>query len=464
MTYHGTVLEKRTAQKSTKGRIVRIALLLVLAGAGASAFFYRDVLATRLTKVLAVTEEDPVPTQRLERVSYQLKAPAIGEITGLESVPVSTPSTRGGGLKISWLIPEGSFINEGDPVIRYDSTDAQLNFERQQNTLQANQQRTKITAGKQDTDEKVLVIDRTDAEEEYEYAMTVLPQDETIFSKWDIIEAKINAGFAKERINFLQNKGKVQKRIARADQQILAIERSRAQVELNIARQTLDSLEVRSPASGLVLYRRERMREPQLGDESWPGQVILEIVDLAALQARVYVLERDAGSLEKGRPVLVYLDSIPEKVYSGIVRSVAALAQPLERNSPLKYFICEVNITDAGDDIKRIKPGMALKADVVLEKYDSCFVVPASAVTVKGEQATVYVQQGEEFKPLTVELGAASHGQSTILKGVDPGMTIAMRNPFETRKAHLPDFSKAGAGRQMRGGPGGPGMMIRIGR
>ena len=61
----------------------------------------------------------------------------------------------------------------------------------------------------------MLGYDRTDAEKDYEYAMTVLPQDETIFSKWEIIEAKINAGFAKEKIDFLANKGKVQKRIAR---------------------------------------------------------------------------------------------------------------------------------------------------------------------------------------------------------------------------------------------------------
>jgi RND family efflux transporter MFP subunit len=459
MTYHG---ELNTGQTKLKGRLVRIGAIALVAVAACVAVLYRDTLATRVTRVFAATEEDPVPVQRLERVAYQLKVPADGEITGLESVAVATPSTRGGGLKISWLIPEGSFVREGDSVIRYDSTDAQLSVERYENTMEANRQRSTIASGKQTTDEKVLVIDRTDAEEEYEYAMTVLPQDETIFSKWDIIEAKINAGFAKERIGFLENKSRVQKRIARADQQILAIERNRAQTELQIAKQTLDSLEVRAPADGLVLYRRERMREPQMGDESWPGQVLLEIVDLAALQARVYVLERDAGSLSKDRPVLVKLDSIPEKEFRGTIRNVAALAQSLERNSPLKYFICEVVIKDAGEDMKRIKPGMSLKSEIILEKYDSCFVVPAGAVTSKGTDNVVYIRQKEEFVPRNVQIGAASHGQSTILSGVEEGMTIAMRNPFETRKAHLPDFSKAGSGRGMRGGPPG-GMMIRIG-
>lgn len=456
MTYHGDDLNVK--RSTPRGRLARIGLFLFFAALGMLGVMYRDTLTTRITHVLAASEEDPVPVQRLEKVPYQLEIPATGEITGLESLPVSTPSTRGGGLKIAWLVPEGSFVNTGDLLVRYDSTDAQLNYEKQENTLEANKQRGQITAGTTSTNEKVLAIDRTDAEKEYEYAMTVLPQDETIFSKWDIIEAKINAGFAKERISFLQNKGRVQKRVARADQQILVIERNKAQAELTIAKQTLASLEVRAPRAGLVLYRRDRMRDPQIGDESWPGQVLIELVDLAALQARVYVLERDAGSLAKDRGVVVRLDSIPEKVYQGTVRNVAALAQALERNSPLKYFICDVSITNAGEDLKRIKPGMSLKAEIILEKYDSCFVVPAGAVTTKGADTLVYVQQGNKFVPRPVTVGAASHGQSTILAGVDAGTVIAVRNPFETRKAYLPDFSKAGAA-----GGGGGRMMIRMG-
>jgi hypothetical protein len=282
-------------------------------------------------------------------------------------------------------------------------------------------------------------------------------------SKWEIIEAKINAGFAKERIDFLTNKGKVQKRIARSDQQILAIERGKAQAEIEVAKQTLSALELKAPKPGLVLYRREFNRDPQVGDESWPGQVLIEIIDLEALQARLYVLERDAGSLGKGNEVMVRLDSIPEKTYHGVVRSVSALAQPLERNSPLKYFTCEVTIRDAGPDMRRIKPGMSLKADVVLENYDACYVVPASAITSKDSVNTIHIKQGEKFTARQVKVGEAAHGQATILEGVNDGELIAMRNPFEVRKAYLPDFGKAQAGgRRGPGGPGGPGGGMRI--
>jgi len=448
------------------GRIARLVGLLLVVVAVVVALSYREELRGRVTKAFVPTDEDPVPVARLTKEPFRLTVPAIGEIVGLGSTPVPTPNTRSGSLKVAWLIQEGTFVKAGDTLIRYDSTDARLNLERQQNTLDANQERSKLTTDKQTTDEKVLGLDRQDAEMQYDYVMTVLPEDETIFSKWEIIEAKIDAGFAKERVTFLNNKGKTQKRIARSDQQILAIERNQAQAEIGVAEQTLNSLELKAPSAGLVLWRRDHRRDPQVGDESFGGQILVEIVDLAVLQARVYVLERDGGHLAKGQEVVIRLDAVPEKEFHGQIRSASTLAAALERNSPLKYFTCDAQISDAGADLKRIRPGMSLKGEVILEKYDKCFVVPATAVTTKEKNDLVYVQQGSDFKAKTVKTGLSTHGQAVILTGVEDGDVIALRNPFETRKLTLPDFSKASAGdrRGGRGMGGGPPMMIRMDR
>jgi multidrug efflux pump subunit AcrA (membrane-fusion protein) len=455
-----------TQTKSESGGVTkhlwRIAALLILIVAGVLLFQYRDTLSIHISQVLASGEDDPIPVAKLSKQAFSVTVPSTGEVVGLKTTSITTPETTSrGSMKLAWLIPEGSFVQAGDAVVRFDNTDAQLNLEQRQNTLEENQQQTKITTLDQATNEKVLAIDRTDAEMDYEYAMTVMPEDETIFSKWDIITAQADANYAKERIDFLKSKGKTQKRIARSDQQILAIERNKAQAEIAVIQDTLNSLEVRSPAAGLVIYTRDHHNEdPQIGDECHPGESIIELVNLDVLQARIYVLERDGGNLEKGLPVEIKLDAIPEKIFHGTIRTVSSVAGSLELDSPLRYFTCDVDILDAGQDLKRIRPGMNLRGDVVLEQYDSCFVIPSSAVTYREKEGDclVYLKQGEDFVQREVQTGLGTQGEAIILDGVQDGDLIALRNPYQTRQLYLPDFSKGGTDTR-NGMPGG--MMMR---
>jgi HlyD family secretion protein len=462
MAYHEREFERK---KAGWGRLVlRIVGILILVGAVAAVAMYRDQIMKRVTKVLAAGDEEPIPVLSLERGPLTLEVQANGEIVGLETVPVPTPSTRAGTLKLAWLIPEGTMVSSGDAVVKFDSTDTLLQLEQQNNTLNQNLENTKITTGTQQLNDKSALIDRTQAEMDYQYSMRVKPEDETIFSKWDILDAQINATFAKARIDNLAAKAKVTKRVNKSQLQVQAIQRNRAQGEVTLIQQQLASMELRSPAQGLLLYRRDRRKDPQIGDSCQAGQVLVEVVDLNALQARIYVLEKEAGNLTKGKQVTIQLDALPDKEFHGEVRTASSVAAALERNSPLKYFTCDVTIRDAGEYLRYIKPGMALLARVILEKYESCFVVPASALTEKGNDILVYIKQGDTFVPRTVQIGFGKHGQATILSGVNEKELIALRNPFEVRKLKLPDFSKASLnqGQRGRGGPGGGEMRMMI--
>jgi len=468
MKYTGEDVE--TTGKTRGKNLGRIIALVMLIVCGLLIFQYRTTLATKLTNVFAASEEDPVPVTELNRQQFLLTVPATGEIVGLETTTIVTPETSRGSLTLAWLIPEGSFVQPGDTVVRFDGTDAELNLESRQNNLLENELNTQITTLNQGTDERVLGMDRTDAEMEYEYAMTIMPEDESIFSKWDIITAQADANYARERISFLDSKEKTQRRIARSDQQILSIDRNRAQSEVAIIQNMLNSLELQTTAPGLVLYQRDHREDPQIGDEYHAGQGLIELVNLDILQARIYVLERDGGSLAKGLPIVLKLDAIPDKDFHGTISSLSSVAGEIERDSVLRYFTCDVAIIDAGNDLKRIRPGMNLEADVILEEYESCFVVPSSAVSIENNQTLVYVQSGEEnFEPRTVEMGLGSHGEAVILDGIEEGELIALRNPRGERQLYLPDFNKGASSEQdmmmmMRGGGGGmnPGMIRRM--
>jgi len=122
----------------------RIGGLVLLIAVGWTLFYYRGALSSRISKTFAATDEDPIPVTKLVRQPFSLAVSANGEVVGLETTPVPTPNTSSGSLTIAWMIPEGSFVKVGDPVVRFDSTDAKLSLEKQQNTLDANGENTKI--------------------------------------------------------------------------------------------------------------------------------------------------------------------------------------------------------------------------------------------------------------------------------------------------------------------------------
>ena len=455
--------ERKPKKSKLKGRIILCAVLII---AGGTLLYFRENLSDRITKVLASTEKDPIPVTLLERQPFSLTVTADGEIIGLEAVAVTTPNTSAGQLTIAWLVEEGTFVNAGDVIVRFDSTDARLQLESRQNSLESNLQNTKIADNQRATDENNRKIDLRIAEEDYNFSIKTMAQDETIYSRWDIISAAADERYNRENLEVLKNRVRTQQRADRSRQQVQTIERNRIQTEVTRYEQTLGSLELLAPVGGMVLYYRDRQREPALGDNSSPGQTIIEIINLDALQAKINVLERDGGYLEKGLPVKIRLDAVPDKVYQGEIRTVSSVAQSLVRNSPLRYFTCEITIRDAGPDLKLIRPGMYLRGDVVLHEYDSCFIVPSGAVTNRDLQndSVVFVKKGDRFETRVVETGLSSHGEAVILSGVDEGELIALVNPEGTRKLSLPDFNTSTTTTQpkakiMMMGGGGGGMM-----
>jgi len=438
----------------------------MLVGACAGVALYRDPITRWVGVKLALTQtSDPIPVLALEQGPLQLEIEADGEIVGLETIPVATPVTGAGSLKLAWLAAEGAMVAPGDALIRYDSTDMLLNLESQKNTLSDNLLQTKVDTGSQQLNERSLAIEQTTAQIDLDYTLKTKPEDPAIFSQWEIINAQLNADFAKSRIENLAAKANTLKRQNRSARQISTIARTRAETEVNILEKACAALEVKAPEEGLVVYRRDRRQDPNIGDSCQPGQVMIDLVNLNALQARIYVLEKEASGLAKGEMVAIRLDAFPDKEFHGEVISVSSLASTIERNGVLKYFTCNVVINDARSYLKAIRPGMALRARVVLKKYDSCFVVPISALDFEeqGEKTYVYIKKPDGFEKRAVKLGLGKHGQATILTGVSDQELIALQNPVKTKKLSLPDFSKASVETQSRrGGPGMGGEMMRL--
>ena len=66
------------------------------------------------------TVKTEIPTAPVTRGEFVISQSANGSVDAKRAYVISTPRVRG--LQITWLAPEGSMVNEGDPVIKFDAT------------------------------------------------------------------------------------------------------------------------------------------------------------------------------------------------------------------------------------------------------------------------------------------------------------------------------------------------------
>src|SRR5436309_4281931 len=130
------------------------------------------------------------------------------------------------------------------------------------------------------------------------------------------------------------------------------IERSKADIRIRQAEKGLGSLRVVAPHDGIIVFERNwRGESLSLGESVWPGQKIAEIPDLRALEARVLVLEADAGGLKSGLPARVTIEGRPGKEYAAKVTRVEAIAKTKNWNVPTKYFETVLSLERTDPDL-----------------------------------------------------------------------------------------------------------------
>src|SRR5262249_15600938 len=153
-------------------------------------------------------------------------------------------------------------------------------------------------------------------------------------------------------------------------------------IRINQVEKALASLKLISPASGIVSYN-----DPGFffgGYSLMPGRVVyvgmplFNLVNPNKMEAKCYVLEKDAGELRIGESATVTLDPFPGVEFTGKVKSIDKLARPIDRDSPVKYFQTIVSLDKADPNL--MKPGVKMKAQITATEMKSVIILPRSAI------------------------------------------------------------------------------------
>ena len=189
---------------------------------------------------------------------------------------------------------------------------------------------------------------------------------------------------------------------------------------------------VRAPSAGIISVLQHWMGSGEApyraGDRAWPGAAIAELPDASTLRISARVDESERGRLAINQPVMVQLNALPDKQFTGHIEQISAIASmdfssgwPITRN-----FILAI-VLDQTDS--RFKPGISGQVTVTVDRVPDALIIPAQALFQRSGQNVAYVWAGTQFEERAVDVGRRSGDKIMIAKGLRAGDQVALKDP-----------------------------------
>jgi HlyD family secretion protein len=407
------------ARRRLSWRVGILLLAVVAAGAG-------------IERMRRTRRAPELPSVAVRKGDFLVLVHTRGELTSRRSASLNAPQ-RVPDLQIVWLAPPGSTVSAGDVVIRFDTSRAQQQLQERaaslrqaEATLDQAVAQARITAeqDKLDLEQAGYAVERAKLE----------ASKETIVSKIQGDESKIDLGMAESKMRVEQ--ATIGLHVKSGEAKIASATRLRDQQqrEIDVTREQLARMEVRSPLRGFVTYAMNPSqgwmnRQPfKVGDQVWPGAHIGEIPDLAGIEMESRLDEVDRGRVEQGMAVLVHVDAYPEKTFDARLAAVSPLTETTFGEwPPIRSFKAYSAIVPP--DV-RLRPGMNAAADFVITRIPDTLSIPAKALFTRNGKPVVYVRAGAGYVPREVAV-LARNPDEVAIRGVSPGARVTVEEPPE---------------------------------
>jgi RND family efflux transporter MFP subunit len=158
---------------------------------------------------------------------------------------------------------------------------------------------------------------------------------------------------------------------------------TRAEATLETARIRLSYTRIRADWSNGGGSRVVAERYVDEGQTVAANTPLLRIVKLDPISAIIFVTEQDYARLQPNQAVSLNTDAYPGETFAGRIERIAPVFREATRQA-------RVEITVANPD-RRLKPGMFIRATVVLDRVADAVIVPEQALTTRSDRTGVFV-------------------------------------------------------------------------
>ncbi len=343
------------------------------------------------------TTQNGATVYKVEPGPLQKRIVVDGKLVSPTSKPVSAQRVGWAwSYTVSWVAPEGSFVKEGDLLLKMESSSLAkelIDLKDKVETTTLELEEAKIRA-----EDEISAVEADIKYRDFELKKAKLlvsnndsvPLVERRKQLLDVSSAEANLRRSKEK---LQNVREAVKRSLQGKQANLSTVLSK----VSEAESNLQKLEVRAPQEGLFLlksYQTESTWQKAVAGASiGAGATLGEVAHPKDLIARLLVPEIDAEGIVIGSPVVLSLTRGVGKSLEGVVEKVGVLpATVLEREggSPgaasdeVRLFDIDVRVSELPKDVL---PGMTLKAEIIPFDKHVGMRIPIEVISDNGPPA-----------------------------------------------------------------------------
>jgi HlyD family secretion protein len=382
-----------------------------------------------------------------------LPIPAYIEATGNLASDAQTdvaPAIAGKIVEVNFDI--GSYVNQGDVLLRLDARDAAIRVE--QARAQVEQQRKAVDQANAGADQALANLRQTQARlgitdgqtfqiKDFSQVKSITAQLELAEKELRRSERLLESGDIARNI-YDQRKsqrdallGQLDEARSNAAVAIKAIDTARAAYEaaraaaasaragiatleatVAAAQKTLSDNTVRAPISGYVSDRTADLGE--YISPSAPNAKIATIVRTSTLRMKIDIPEQSIGKVATGQGVSLQTSAYPDRNFAGtIVRVSPSL------NAQARTLTAEAEVQNVEG---LLKPGQFATVRITQSKPESAVMIPVAAVRTEGETNRVFVIKDGMAREQFVQLGLLENEMIQVKQGIAEGEVVATSN------------------------------------
>jgi HlyD family secretion protein len=362
-----------------------IILVLIIAAGAYWIFRSRTVSA-------GVSDKDLITAQR---VDFPLIVSATGVLEATRSVSIGPPVIRRERrFKLMRIVDEGTEVSEGDFLMEFDTTDISSRLRDETANFQRVQEERQKKRSDSDIQLRNLKLSLEQAKTNLQKLEVKMSSQVDLVSGIEVEETRIQRDAAKTNVDFLEKKVKYVTESGQLDLQISRSNEAHYRGRMEDLMDAMDSFTVRAPVAGVAIYKRDWNNEAvEIGSYVFGMNTVLEIPDLSSIRARVQIDEIDSGKVKTGQEANITVDAVQGRSFAGSVASIGTILKQATFDRPQKVNDTYVEIK--GVDKKQLRPGMNLKAQIQVGKYEKVVVIPLSSIQERDGRSYVQVWKPE---------------------------------------------------------------------